>query len=65
MKMVRCEDWPCCGHAEGDCPQYTKSGRLRCTCGRPLPKNSRYSICRQCLQRLARRDSYDDPAGQD
>lgn len=48
--MSYCEDYPCCGHVAGDCPSYTKSGRLKCTCGRVLPKGWRYSICRSCLR---------------
>lgn len=51
-----CEDYPCCGHAPGDCPEYDKNGRLKCTCGKVLPKGYRYSICRGCLDRLRRNE---------
>lgn len=50
--MSRCEDWPCCGHEAGCCPDYDESGRqlnMRCTCGAVLPVTNRFSICDSCL----------------
>jgi hypothetical protein len=58
MIMARCEDYPCCGHEPGCCPDFDESGRqlnMVCTCGKKLPINNRYSICDACL-----RDSEDD-----
>jgi len=60
--MPRCEDWPCCGHELGCCPNYDESGRqidMVCTCGTRLPVDSQYSICPACLR--ADDDYYDEP----
>ena len=49
---MACEDFPCCGHEHGCCPDYDESGRqlnMRCTCGAVVPLNSRYSLCEDCL----------------
>lgn len=57
--MPRCEDFPCCGHEPGCCPDYDESGRqlnMRCVCGAKLPLNARYSICDGCMR---------DPDGDD
>lgn len=57
--MARCEDFPCCGHGPGGCPDYDKSGRqlnMRCTCGAILPLNNRVSICDTCLRQMAIED---------
>jgi len=59
--MMRCEDWPCCGHELGCCPHYDESGRqtdMVCTCGTRLPVESQYSICPACLR--AGDEDYDD-----
>lgn len=51
--MARCEDYPCCGHEDGCCPDYDESGNqlnMRCTCGAVLPLNNRYSLCDSCLR---------------
>lgn len=51
---TRCEDFPCCGHELGCCPDFDESGRqlnMKCTCGATVPLNSRYSICEGCLSR--------------
>lgn len=58
MIMARCEDYPCCGHTDGDgssfCPD--SSGRFSCaTCGARLSKNSESSLCKGCLRRQGRR----------
>lgn len=56
--MARCEDFPCCGHEQGDCPDA--QGRMRCVeCQRRLPKNSGSSICPKCLTRISS-DDYED-----
>ena len=44
---MRCEDFPCCGHEAGDCPD--SEGRFTCvTCGIRLPKRATSSICNRC-----------------
>jgi hypothetical protein len=56
--MPRCEDYPCCGHEAGCCPNYDRTGKqtdMVCTCGARLPITARYSICETCL-----RDDDDD-----
>lgn len=54
--MARCEDWPCCGHEAGCCPdRHPDSGEqinMKCTCGAPVPLHSETSICEPCLERL-------------
>ena len=51
--MARCEDFPCCGHESGCCPDYDpETGRqlnMKCTCGATVPLGSRYSLCEGCL----------------
>lgn len=50
---MACEDFPCCGHEHGCCPDFDDSGRqinMRCTCGAVLPIDNRYSICDACLE---------------
>lgn len=50
--MARCEDFPCCGHESGCCPDFDESGRqlnMICTCGAKLPVGNRVSICDGCL----------------
>ena len=52
--MARCEDWPCCGHESGCCPDYDESGKqlnMRCVCGAVVPLGSRSSLCPSCLRR--------------
>ena len=50
---MACEDFPCCGHELGCCPDFDEeTGRqlnMKCTCGATVPINSRYSICEGCL----------------
>lgn len=56
--MARCEDFPCCGHEPGDCPEIDKSGRevWRCVeCGGRLPRSATSSICRKCTRAMQRR----------
>jgi len=60
--MARCEDFPCCGHELGCCPDFDESGRqlnMVCICGAKLPVNNRSSICDSCL-RSGSDDLYDD-----
>lgn len=57
--MARCEDFPCCGHEAGCCPDFDKSGKqlnMVCICGAKLPINNRYSICNTCLRRGSEED---------
>lgn len=57
--MARCEDWPCCQHEAGCCPDFDESGRqlnMRCVCGASVPLNSPSSLCSSCLNRP---DPYD------
>lgn len=60
--MARCEDFPCCGHELGCCPDYDKDTgaqlNMVCVCGAKLPINSQFSICNGCLHDPA--DRYDD-----
>lgn len=62
--MARCEDYPCCGHEMGCCPDFDASGKqlnMKCVCGATVPLNSRSSLCSGCLQRAAREDGdFDD-----
>jgi len=56
--MARCEDFPCCGHAAGDCPEIDSKGRevWRCVeCGKRLPRTATSSICAKCQRRMASR----------
>lgn len=60
--MARCEDFPCCGHESGCCPDFDSAGRqlnMKCVCGATLPINNPVSICNACL-----RDP-DDPCNDD
>lgn len=50
--MARCEDYPCCGHEAGCCPDYDENGRqlnMKCVCGATVPLGSRSSLCHSCL----------------
>lgn len=50
--MPRCEDYPCCGHELGCCPNYDASGRqltIVCVCGAEVPFGGRSSLCEACL----------------
>ncbi len=63
--MARCQDFPCCGHELGCCPDFDEAGRqlnMVCTCGKKLPIDSRYSICESCLNTPG---PDDDPAEYD
>ena len=60
--MAQCEDYPCCGHELGCCPDFDpQSGKqlnMKCVCGATVPLSSGSSMCRGCLSR-----SYDDSWG--
>lgn len=59
--MARCEDFPCCGHEPGCCPDFDSAGRqlnMKCICGATLPLNSRYSICETCMNRPSLEDGW-------
>lgn len=48
--MPYCEDYPCCGHEPGDCPDA--QGRFRCVgCGKRLPRTASSSYCARCQRR--------------
>jgi hypothetical protein len=52
--MARCEDFPCCGHEAGCCPDYDEGGQqmnMKCVCGATVPLSSRSSLCSTCLSR--------------
>lgn len=60
-----CEDFPCCGHARGDCPRLDAQGRARWTCvccGKRLPLKATSSICARCTRRQAFLDPYEEDA---
>lgn len=66
--MRRCEDFPCCGHELGCCPDFDESGRqlnMICTCGAVVPITSRYSICEGCLERGRMEDDYEQSIADD
>lgn len=53
--MSRCEDFPCCGHESGCCPDFDpdtgKQLNMKCVCGATVPLTSRSSLCAGCLRR--------------
>jgi hypothetical protein len=64
--MARCEDYPCCGHAAGDCPEIDAKGRevWRCVeCGKRLKAGATSSICPKCTRDLNRR-AWGDESGE-
>lgn len=57
---MSCQDFPCCGHEAGCCPNYDESGRqtnMICVCGAELPVDNPVSICDSCL---GRHDDFED-----
>lgn len=52
--MARCEDFPCCGHELGCCPDYDAETGIQlnmvCTCGAKLPIDNFFSLCNSCLR---------------
>jgi len=58
---MTCEDWPCCGHEQGCCPDYDEEGNqlnMKCTCGATVPIGSKSSLCKGCLTRALRDDRF-------
>lgn len=58
--MARCEDFPCCGHEAGCCPDFDDAGQqlnMRCVCGAVVPLHSSSSCCESCLRDP---DGFDD-----
>lgn len=51
---MQCEDFPCCGHEQGCCPDFDPDTgaqlNMVCTCGAKLPLNNPSSICNSCLR---------------
>ncbi len=51
--MARCEDFPCCGHEAGCCPDFDPDTgeqlNMKCTCGATVPIDSPSSLCAGCL----------------
>lgn len=61
---MACEDWPCCGHEQGCCPDFDpETGaqlNMKCTCGATVPLGSRSSICETCLNQSEDGEPFDD-----
>lgn len=58
-----CEDFPCCGHERGCCPDFDGSGKqlnMKCVCGKTLPVDARYSICESCMNESREPEDFDD-----
>lgn len=52
---MACEDYPCCGHEQGDCPD--SEGRMKCVeCGKRLSRSATSSICKKCQREMQKRD---------
>ena len=51
---MRCEDFPCCGHEAGCCPDFDpETGEqldMKCVCGASVPLTSQSSLCASCLR---------------
>ena len=49
--MARCEDFPCCGHELGCCPDFEGGVQvnMKCVCGATVPIDSPSSLCDHCL----------------
>ena len=50
--MARCEDFPCCGHELGCCPDFDDAGRqtnMVCVCGARHHGENGTSLCDGCL----------------
>lgn len=71
--MATCEDFPCCGHEAGCCPDFDQDGNqlnMVCVCGAKIPVDSKYSICSSCMDQdddgsdYDREDDYFDDDGQ-
>jgi len=61
--MAMCEDFPCCGHENGCCPNFSESGEqldMVCTCGKRLPISAVVSICRACMENWEEADDMEE-----
>jgi len=61
--MNQCEDYPCCGHESGCCPDFDESGKqlnMKCVCGASVPLDSPTSLCHGCLNQPTMDDEYYD-----
>lgn len=60
--MATCEDFPCCGHELGCCPDFDpetgKQLNMKCVCGATLPLNNPTSLCAGCLRDPDDPDAY-------
>lgn len=48
---MRCEDFPCCGHEAGGCPQIDENGAERFHCARCsvlMAPKARSAVCEPC-----------------
>lgn len=61
--MSRCEDFPCCGHEMGCCPDFCpETGRqlnMKCVCSAPVPLGGS-SLCEGCLRGDPEEWGYDE-----
>jgi hypothetical protein len=60
---MRCEDFPCCGHELGCCPDYDEAGmqtNMICVCGAKLPITRSFSICDSCMKDPDDPNQFDD-----
>lgn len=50
--MARCEDFPCCGHESGCCPDFVDGVQVNmiCMCGAVLLVDNPSSLCDGCLR---------------
>lgn len=58
---MRCEDFPCCGHEPGCCPDFDEAGNqlnMKCVCGATVSLDSRSSLCATCLNAENDEDGY-------
>jgi len=70
---MTCEDWPCCGHEYGCCPDYDLDGGqldMKCICGASVPFGSPSSLCTHCLnapdsEDFEYSDGYEDRGDED
>ena len=48
---MSCEDFPCCGHEMGCCPDFLDGiqQNMICVCGAVVPITSESSLCWGCL----------------
>ena len=64
--MARCEDYPCCGHELGCCPDFDPNTgeqlNMKCTCGATIDVNARVSICDGCMAQMRMRSDTQEPA---